>query len=135
MNFMGVRKADPGGQKSKVGGQRNKVGGQKNKVRGSKKNQGGGSKKQGGQKNRGPLICSSPQVSSAKAHIVAALMPGDCCSFCKMGSPAGNCWIFCTKVLSGTHITIFMMSGDACARSYDTRMVQPLSLSESSGLH
>ena len=60
MNFMGVRKADPGGQKSKVGGQRNKVGDQKNKV-GGQKNKVGGQKnkvrvskknKVGGQKNK-----------------------------------------------------------------------------------
>ena len=62
MNFMKVRKADPGGQKSKGGskkqgggqrnkveGQKNKVGGQKNKVKGSKKNKAGGQKKQGAQ--------------------------------------------------------------------------------------
>ena len=37
MNFMGVRQADPGGQKNKVGDQKNKVVGQKNKFRWSQK--------------------------------------------------------------------------------------------------
>jgi hypothetical protein len=37
MSIIGVRQADPGGQKNTVGGQKNKVRGQKNKVRGSKR--------------------------------------------------------------------------------------------------
>ena len=37
MSIIGVRQADPGGQKNTVGGQKTKVRGQKNKVRGSKR--------------------------------------------------------------------------------------------------
>jgi hypothetical protein len=37
MSIIGVRQADPGGQKNTVGGQKKKVRGQKNKVRGAKR--------------------------------------------------------------------------------------------------
>ena len=42
MNFMGVRKPDPGGQKNKVRVSKKKVGGQKNKM--------------GSQKHKGPVL-------------------------------------------------------------------------------
>ena len=69
MNFMGVRKADPGGQKSKVGGQRNKVGGQKNKVRGSKKTRVGGQKNRVVKKTGAPLFAQVPRYQVPK-HIL-----------------------------------------------------------------
>ena len=71
MNFMGVRKADPGGQKSKVGGQRNKVGGQKNKVGGQKN-------KVGGQKNKGGVKKTRWGVKKTRAPL--PIPPSNRCS-------------------------------------------------------
>jgi len=86
MNFMGVRKPDPGGQKNKVRvSKKNKVGGQKNKVRGFKKqvvkktrwgvkkNKRGSKKQDGGSKTQGSRITFIILYHPLIPHLILAV--------------------------------------------------------------